>query len=198
MLTRTCAAPGCEATFTTYPSLDQRYCCKGCFRREWWRKRKASGKVGDGAYKADKMPSHPLAGASGIVSRSRRLLYDAIGPGWHECHWCKRAVRWLNARGRGARGGATALLVDHVDGNTRDNALDNLVPCCHRCNIKREHPNTIASGELFITKADGKKARAVERYCCTCGEKFLADRAQVAIGRGLYCSRSCARRVPHR
>lgn len=60
----------------------------------------------------------------------RRVLYEAIGPGEHDCHWCRAPVAWL------AEGDA-ALIVDHLDDDKLNNAPDNLVPSCNACNVTR-------------------------------------------------------------
>lgn len=75
---------------------------------------------------------HPLARAKGQVHEHRVVLYDAIGPGSHPCHWCGCTVEW----GYGL--GPSVLVVDHVDGVKTNNALSNLVPACNPCNTLRE------------------------------------------------------------
>jgi len=63
------------------------------------------------------------------------VLYDAIGPGPHECHWnrvtgCgKVALEW---------GGGQGIVVDHLNGDTLDNRPENLVPSCKVCNTRRQ------------------------------------------------------------
>jgi hypothetical protein len=87
-------------------------------------------------------PKHPLRYRDGTCRPHRMILYDKIGPGIHDCHWCGRALRWVapflaspyvDARGRPA----VELTVDHRDGNTRNNRRWNLVPSCRRCNMDR-------------------------------------------------------------
>jgi hypothetical protein len=74
---------------------------------------------------------HPLARAKGAVKVHRKVLYDAIGPGPHPCHWCGKPVDWTY--------GVTsdALVVDHLDDRRSNNDLDNLVPSCNTCNSSR-------------------------------------------------------------
>lgn len=81
---------------------------------------------------------HPLADRVGRVAEHRRVLYDAIGPGPHPCHWgCGKVLGW---------GGVSGLNADHLDGDRLNNALDNLVPSCGPCNrwgkrLGQDRPN---------------------------------------------------------
>jgi hypothetical protein len=77
---------------------------------------------------------HPLADKRGLVYLHRMVLYDAIGPGPHRCHWCGKKVRWLIGMGPAADG---ALNVDHLDFNPSNNDPSNLVPACNFCNSQR-------------------------------------------------------------
>lgn len=75
-------------------------------------------------------PKHPIAGKAGSVQEHRMVLYDAIGPGPHSCHWgCgKSDLEWDGIRG---------IHVDHVNGDPSDNCRENLVPSCQSCNKSR-------------------------------------------------------------
>lgn len=76
--------------------------------------------------------THPMATTQGKVYEHRMVLYDAIGPGPHPCHWCGDMVNWIKqvcSKG--------ALVPDHLDGNKANNALTNLVAACNRCNSRR-------------------------------------------------------------
>jgi len=73
---------------------------------------------------------HALTPSNGHLYQHRAVLYDAIGPGKHSCHWCKQEVEWLAK-------GVRKLVVDHLDGSKNHNARSNLVPSCHRCNANR-------------------------------------------------------------
>jgi len=74
---------------------------------------------------------HPLAPPSGRMYVHRVVLYDAIGPGTHACHWCQRPITWNADEKR------NALVPDHLNGIGSDNRRSNLVPSCLRCNSVR-------------------------------------------------------------
>lgn len=76
--------------------------------------------------------NHPLANKDGCVYEHRYVLFEAIGPGPHQCHWCSASVDWI--KGKCLKG---SLVPDHLDGNKHNNALSNLVPACNRCNATR-------------------------------------------------------------
>lgn len=78
-------------------------------------------------YMTQARKGHPTAHADGRVRVHRANLFDAIGPGEHPCHWCKKPVEWFAT-------GPRELVADHVDGNTWNNDPANLVPACQRCN----------------------------------------------------------------
>lgn len=82
-------------------------------------------------YRTVAAAGHPLAGANGRAYEHRVVLYDAIGPGPHRCHWCKAGVDWL------PKTHPDCLVVDHVNGDGADNRLENLVPSCYGCNTAR-------------------------------------------------------------
>lgn len=83
---------------------------------------------------------HPLA-RGGEVMEHRKVLYDNIGPGPHECHWNDRfgcGKTELSWWGQG-------LVVDHLDENKLNNNLENLVPSCNMCNLHRSNPYTLGA-----------------------------------------------------
>ena len=79
-------------------------------------------------YLTQSRPGHPVAHADWRVRVHRANLYDAIGPGPHSCHWCGCQVDWFEG---------TELHADHLDGNTWNNDISNLVASCPVCNRKR-------------------------------------------------------------
>ncbi len=139
---------------------------------------------------------HPLAPPSGAVAISRVTLYDRIGPGEHPCHWCGDLVEWMV--GRGVRN-PRALLVDHLDHDATNDDPANLVPSCNPCNSHRRHNGNsaiIEPDELVFITSDGHATRGVKRSCEQCDTEFVTRPAEVAKGKGRFCSRSCARRRP--
>jgi len=70
---------------------------------------------------------HPIASKTGVVQEHRKILYDAIGPGVHPCHWCGKDLTWQ-----------VSLHVDHKDGDKTNNDRLNLVPSCQPCNTRRK------------------------------------------------------------
>lgn len=87
------------------------------------------------------MHGHPLSHTNGHVFAHRVVLYEAIGPGSHPCHWCGTTVTW--SCGKIA---PEFLTVDHLDWDRLNNDPDNLVPSCTPCNtLRRSEP--MPSGE---------------------------------------------------
>lgn len=85
----------------------------------------------EGDYRQVNGKGHPLANKQGRVYEHRKVLFDAIGPGEHQCHWCHATVAWL------PYGTPGFLFVDHINERKDDNRLANLVPSCDSCNVAR-------------------------------------------------------------
>lgn len=131
-----CAWCGTRFAAKTYRShiargvIDVRYCSHSCAAYGRWGAHERRGRP------AVNRPGHPLATKQGRVSVYRMVLYDAIGPGTHPCHWCGIEVAWTaGGNGKGAPYGA--LHVDHLDGDIQNSDRTNLVPACSSCNTLR-------------------------------------------------------------
>lgn len=88
--------------------------------------------------------THPLA-RRGSVFEHRKVLYDAIGPGPHQCHWCSKTLEW---------GGRYGLQADHLDGDRLNNDPENLVPSCPGCNMKRSPKPLYRKGRVTVEDAE--------------------------------------------
>lgn len=104
------------------------------------RRADGDGTIDSHGYRVRMLRSHPLAPASGLVKEHRAVLFDAIGPGAHRCHWCGTTVAWERSWPRHA----DALVVDHLDHDRLNNDPANLVASCGACNGERNVPTTSA------------------------------------------------------
>lgn len=115
-------------------------------------------------YKSIYVPSHPLAGKHGNAYVHRVVLFDEIGPGPHECHWCAAVVEWL------PKGSPGMLVVDHVNEDKGDNRVENLVPCCLSCNSARSAARrsrelaSVGAWSVNDTIAGLRGGRAINRF----------------------------------
>lgn len=96
----------------------------------WVRAPAGAGSLRKDGYRVVTVHGHPLA-ESGQVLEHRVVLYDAIGPGEHPCHWCGKTLTWQ------AGIADTAIVADHLDSDRANNAPANLVPSCNPCNVGR-------------------------------------------------------------
>ena len=157
-----------------------------------WATREQSGT----GYVHVRLPGHPLANSRGTVRQHRVVLWEQIGPGTHPCHWCQTPVTWRTNGDSGTHTAAGALLTDHLDGARRNNAPENLVPSCHTCNVWRNPPREpVRDDELFITRPDGSRSRAISKPCEYCSTPFLRLVTINDPRSGRFCSRTCARRA---
>ena len=182
----------CGTSFTRYRSQvknpEKPYCTKACANRQRW----ADHAKPPGDYTLVRRPDHPLTPPSGAVGEHRLILYDRLGPGPQRCHHCGTEVIWNPV----TITGPDALVVDHLNGDPRDNSEGNLVPSCHTCNVRRRHDH-IRDDEVFYTFPTGKRVRGVIRICEHCEATFVAVAAQARTpGKARFCSRSCARSKP--
>jgi len=180
------ACANCGATYSRPPSWIGSYCSKVCAYKARTKDRTT---VRRNVYR----PGHPLAGRTGLLSCARATLFDKIGRGLHPCHWCGKPVNWaVGQRGQPA----DTLVADHLNADPLDDRPENLVAACGTCNGTRAR--AVGDDEPFINRPNGTRLRAVIVTCAHCHTQFLAIQAQVANGKARFCSRSCARRHPHR
>jgi ribosomal protein S27E len=99
----------------------------------------------------------------------KRRLFDA-GLKERRCELCGQDENWNGHR--------ISLILDHVNGVSTDNRLDNLQVVCPNCN---------AALETHCGRALRHPAEEVQ--CARCGETFLARN-----NRQRYCSRYCGQR----
>ena len=79
-----------------------------------------------GSYTTLFRPEHPLANSGGYVFERREVLWGELGAErTPACIWCDIELDW------------STLVVDHLDENKQNNAPNNLVASCNRCNRSR-------------------------------------------------------------
>lgn len=180
-----CTCQHCGSTFEVgWMSHVRKYCNKTCSN--------AGRRLPDSRYRAKYRmvtvrPGHPLATPKGNrVPEHRLILWDKLGPGPHPCHYCDLLVDWLP----GLRTQQGALVTDHVDRNSHNNASDNLVASCQTCNIKNRAYD-VRDDEEYRVASDGRRLRGTSKPCARCGEPFVPW--PVAKGKpiGKYCSKKC-------
>lgn len=176
----------CGSAFKTWEFKIKEGNGKFCSRKCASTYRKENHIPKPGTYETVLAPGHPLASdAIGKLWAHRVALYDKIGPGSHACFHCQEPVEWTFGIRKGG------LVVDHLDGDKRNNSPENLVPSCNRCNCHvRVVGKMIGTDELFVMDS-GSRKRAVE-LTCPCGVKYL--RAKNQAHRSKYCSQACGGR----
>lgn len=86
--------------------------------------------------------AHPTVQNGSFVQVHVMVGYDAYGPGPHLCHWCKTPVDWLlRLESWTSVDGVKKIIVDHLDRDTLNFAVANLVLSCVSCNTSR-HADT--------------------------------------------------------
>lgn len=183
----------CSTDFQRYPyhvRVDNPCCSVSCYRDL----RVIRDSTLLTSYSSILLPDHPLATRSGVVQRHRYVLFQKIGNGPHDCYWCGVELNWVVGKSGGGEG---ALVVDHLDGQRRNNSPENLVPACQKCNVGRSNPDLIDDREVFITQTlkGGKvrKHRATKLTCRHCGLEFLCRTARIRFkGEIKFCSQRCS------
>lgn len=129
---------------------------------------------------------HPIADRRGNVVEHRKVLYDTIGAGVHPCHWCGRELHWRTRNKHNPL--PDDLVVDHLDGDKRNNDPVNLVPSCQPCNVAVGFsPNRVRDDEVFKAHG-GARLRGVEKACPACYQTFVTS----PLYDNIYCSVVCA------
>lgn len=74
-------------------------------------------------------PNHQLADKDGYVLEHRKVLFDVIGDIITKCEICQKPWKW----------GGKKNHVDHIDGDKKNNSIENLRPLCNGCNSSRKN-----------------------------------------------------------
>lgn len=91
-------------------------------------------RISTGGYWQVRAEGHAVSSRAGWAYEHRVVLFDKIGPGLiAECHWCSTELRWDHTYPKHL----DAVVADHLDENKLNNAPENLVPSCARCNLAR-------------------------------------------------------------
>ena len=118
-------------------------------------------------YQKVKIPGHPLSHADGQVYTHRFVLYNKIGPGDHNCHWCQKQISW---DGKGIK----SIVADHLDDDTQNNDPRNLTPSCRMCNSERAiRANFLThceNGHEWIKENIYLRPDGVGRMCRKCSQ----------------------------
>lgn len=91
---------------------------------------------------------HPATNPSGITFEHRIVLWDKLGGGDANCHWCDTPVTWSKKYPQHK----DALVVDHLNNIKSDNRPENLVPSCQKCNFGRSE--NLGAPKTQIGKCD--------------------------------------------
>jgi hypothetical protein len=128
----TCERDRCNNQFQRYQSYIRRgigrYCSIECSQTSTREYQGRGEYLAQGYRYLTSQQGHPLALLNGELAEHRKILYDAIGPGPHECHWCPKMLDW---------GGHKGITIDHLDFNKLNNNLSNLVVSCRPCHASR-------------------------------------------------------------
>jgi hypothetical protein len=140
-------------------------------------------RLNSNGYRVVSAQDHPVAHSNGYAFEHRVVLYDAIGPGSHPCHWCSAVVTW-----------GQDLQADHVDHNTVHNTIDNLVPSCAGCNVRRNRrwankSSTCSAGHDFTAENTYVIPRTGARQCRVCSRQRKSEYKKRNVGPCRGCGR---------
>lgn len=100
-----------------------------------------------------RLPDHPLAESDGRVKVARLILWDRYEGIAQPCHWCGRDLTWKT------------LCADHLDGNVRNDAVENLVPSCSGCNSTRPIGGRVRHRPCDGCRSEFIPKRTTQRFC---------------------------------
>ena len=114
-------------------------------------------------YRTVSVPGHPLAQADGKAYKHRVVLYEKIGDGNHDCHWCAKKIGWFAERDE-------KIVSDHLDGDKWNNSPENIVASCWSCNLFRgyEAITHCKNGHEFTKENTYTRPDNGQRQCVTC------------------------------
>ena len=126
-----CVVPGCKNSRQYSDGT-----CNSCYYRRSRtgtvdRRVYAYRSIQPSGYVALSDKTHALSGKDGFLYEHRKVLFDAIGIGPHECRWCRKPISWKASDRR------SMIVVDHLDGDKANNDPRNLVASCQGCNGRR-------------------------------------------------------------
>lgn len=125
-----CSTPNCvgKATRVSYGL------CETCYYRlrrngtvNYKRKPPRYQYTTSGGYTKLYLPNHPLADSGGYVMEHRKVVHEHFTNNNEQldCFWCGKSVSWQS------------MVVDHLNGDIKDNRICNLVMSCNGCNRTR-------------------------------------------------------------
>lgn len=130
---------------------------------------------------------HPIATDRGLILKHRFALYEKIGPGPVNCHFCGDTIIWGTTKAN------DEIRVHCLDGDKTNIDPANLVPICICCLRIKTHHNPIPEGHPVYVNRNGRRSRGVERTCELCSKTFVIESANARNNpkAGRFCSGSC-------
>lgn len=127
--------------------------------------RPVPSRLNSNGYRIVPASGHSVAHKDGNAYEHRVVLYDAIGPGVHPCHWCGKRISW-----------GDDLHTDHVDHNPQNNNRSNLVQSCAPCNVRRN-----------------RRWAVKQTHCRPAGHEMTPENTYLVPATGNRQCRACAR-----